>query len=216
MVGVDADDIAQARPTIVSSLRLSGDPGKSYIIQASTNLSSGGWTPVVDEYLPTAAHSITPTSTWAISTADFSAPCSNHDKISLPIHPVAAQAPRAGHARDHQRAVVAGRNIVWSSLRTCWRAALILSSCRYLVMWAIDAPANSGGTAAFPNTPGCRAGYRHRRADEWLQSECRKVFASTIRSEEDWAASYHAQLLLGPDASPVTAIHWRAGRAIWR
>ena len=49
----------QTRPVVVPTLttlsatnnrfvlRLSGDPGKSYIIQASTNLSSGSWTPVV-------------------------------------------------------------------------------------------------------------------------------------------------------------------------
>lgn len=70
------------------------------------------------------------------------------------------------------------------------------------VMWAIDAPANSGGTAAFPNTlrmPGRLYDTAERMNGFNLNAV--SLCLDHPLSEEDWAASYHAQLLLGPDAS---------------
>lgn len=68
-------------------------------------------------------------------------------------------------------------------------------------LWALDKPANSGGTAPFPNTlryPG-RLYDRAEKMDGFNLNAV-SVSLTSLPSEESWAAGYHVQMLYGPDA----------------
>lgn len=80
------------------------------------------------------------------------------------------------------------------------------------LMWAIDNPSHSGGTAPFPNTlrmPGRL--YDTPEKMDGFNLNAVSLSLSSLPSEESWAAGYHIQTLYGPDAVLQNAYSFAGG-----